>query len=243
LAIFGDSNFASTPYYPEFDNGQVALQSVQWLRECTGAAATVRVGSGQAPNCSTDTVLLEILGPPVAVGAATIDIAYDPAVAEPTGWSAGPGWDMVQCSLEYAPNKVRCSAIDAAGMAGDSLVAELTFHCIGETGQCTSLDVTVATLADPDGNPMPWLDEDGQFCCGGCGDVNCDDAVDAVDAMFILQHEVGLRPCSDQCPPLEDTLYCPACEPVDCDTDCDVVDALFVLQHVVGLRDKLCDCP
>ena len=78
-----------------------------------------------------------------------------------------------------------------------------------------------------------------------CGDVDCSDGpvpVDAVDAMFIIQHEVGLRPCSDQCPPPEGTLYCPACDPVDCDTDCDVVDAMFVLQYVVGIRPKLCDC-
>jgi len=206
--------------------------------------ATVRIGSGQAPNCSTDSVPLEILDPPVAVGAATIDIVYDPAVAEPTGWSAGPGWDMVQCSLNYAPNKVRCTAIDATGMGGDSLVADLTFHCIGETGQCTSLDVTVVTLTDPNGSPIPSVDQDGQFCCGGlCGDVNCDGAVDSVDAMFILQYVVGLRSPSDQCPPPTGYLHLPSCVRVDCDADCDAVDALFILQLVVGIRPGVCACP
>jgi len=77
---------------------------------------------------------------------------------------------------------------------------------------------------------------------GLCGDVDCDGDVDAVDAMFIVQHEVGLRPCSDQCPPPFGTLYCLACNRADCDTDCDVVDALFVLQHVVGLRPNICAC-
>ncbi len=33
----------------------------------------------------------------------------------------------------------------------------------------------------------------GKVPCPMCGDVNCDDTVDAVDAMFILQYVVGLR--------------------------------------------------
>jgi len=75
-----------------------------------------------------------------------------------------------------------------------------------------------------------------------CGNVDCDDDVDAVDALFILQYVVGLRLPSDQCPPPEGHLYLPAGD-VDCDADVDAVDALFVLQHVVGLRPELCVCP
>jgi uncharacterized repeat protein (TIGR01451 family) len=75
-----------------------------------------------------------------------------------------------------------------------------------------------------------------------CGDVDCDNDVDAVDALFILQYVVGLRLPSDQCPPPEGHLYLPAAN-VDCDDDVDAVDALFVLQHVVGLRPELCVCP
>ena len=56
----------------------------------------------------------------------------------------------------------------------------------------------------------------------------------AVDALFILQYEVGLRAGSDQCPAPSGYLYLPACD-VNCDGACNVVDALFVLQHEVGL--------
>jgi len=73
------------------------------------------------------------------------------------------------------------------------------------------------------------------------GDVDCDDDVDAVDALFILQYVVGLRSPSDQCPPPEGHLYLPAGD-VDCDDDVDAVDALFILQHVVGLRPALGVC-
>lgn len=75
-----------------------------------------------------------------------------------------------------------------------------------------------------------------------CADVDCDDDVDAVDALFVLQYVVGLRSPSDQCPPPEGHLCLPAAD-VDCDDDVDAVDALFVLQHVVGLRPELCVCP
>lgn len=75
-----------------------------------------------------------------------------------------------------------------------------------------------------------------------CGDVDCDNDVDAVDALFVLQYVVGLRSGSDECPPPEGHLYLPAAD-VDCDDDVDAVDALFVLQHVVGLRPELCVCP
>ena len=203
----------------------------------------VRIGSGSAPTCTVDTVPLDVITPPVSppllVGAATVDIQYDPAVVEPTGWAAGSGWDTVLCSLAYGPNKVRCTGIDAQGVTGEVLLADLTFHCIGETGQSSPLDVQVVTLTDPNGNPLPWEDSDGTFSCGLCGDANCSGSpLDAVDALFILQHVVGLRGCSDQCPPPAGTLYCAAAN-VNGDAGIDAVDALFVLQCVVGLRE--CD--
>jgi len=71
------------------------------------------------------------------------------------------------------------------------------------------------------------------------GDVDCDDDVDAVNALFILQYVVGMRNGSDQCPPPPGSIYLPGAD-ADCDGDVDAVDALFVLQHVVGLRPVLC---
>jgi hypothetical protein len=75
-----------------------------------------------------------------------------------------------------------------------------------------------------------------------CADVDCNGYVDAVDALFIVQHVVGLRLPSDHCPSPEGHLCAPAAD-VDCDDDVDAVDALFVLQHAVGLRPDLCVCP
>jgi hypothetical protein len=209
-----------------------------------GEGVLVRIGSSAAPTCTVSDVPLEVItalaSPPLLVSAATVDIAYDPAVVEPTGWVAGPAWDTALCSLAYGPDKIRCTGIDAQGVTGEALLAELTFHCIGEIGESSPLDVQVVTLADPNGNPLPWQDNDGMFLCGLCGDVDCGGSpLDAVDALFILQHVVGQRECSDQCPEMTSppavTLACAAAD-VNGDTLIDAVDALFVLQCVVGLR-------
>jgi CSLREA domain-containing protein len=73
---------------------------------------------------------------------------------------------------------------------------------------------------------------------GPCGDAN----VDAVDALFVLQYVVGLRPGDNACVPGSGTV-CLLNSGVDCDADVDAVDALFILQFVVYLRPELCACP
>jgi hypothetical protein len=126
---------------------------------------TVSIGSGQGPQSSSVTVPLEILNVSApGVGAATTDILYDSAVVDPTGWEAGPGWDMVQCNLDYTANTVRCTALSVTGRTGDMLVANITFHLVGAPGQCSPLDVQIVTFTDPSGNPVPVTDGDGQIC-------------------------------------------------------------------------------
>ncbi len=70
------------------------------------------------------------------------------------------------------------------------------------------------------------------------GDVSCDSAVNVVDALFVLQFEVGLRVDSG-CPLAPDTLYLAACD-VSADELCNVVDALFILQCEVGIPNTFC---
>jgi hypothetical protein len=65
--------------------------------------------------------------------------------------------------------------------------------------------------------------------CILCGDANGDGQVDIVDALFIAQHTVDLRP----------TLPCPAQADVR-EGGIDIVDALFIAQFTVGSRPILC---
>lgn len=128
-------------------------------------SASVRIGSATAPPGGSVTVPLEALNvPSPGPGALAVDIVYD-ANIEPSDWSAGPSLDMAQCSLDYAPYTIRCTGISTAGVSGDILLANITFHAVGQPGACSPLDVTVVTFADTDGQDIiPVSDTDGQIC-------------------------------------------------------------------------------
>ena len=68
--------------------------------------------------------------------------------------------------------------------------------------------------------------------CGVCGDVNDSGSVDFVDARFVAQRTVGLRP----------SLTCAAQADVNGDGSPTIVDALFIAQYTDGLRAPLA-CP
>lgn len=55
------------------------------------------------------------------------------------------------------------------------------------------------------------------------GDVNCDEQVNVSDALFVLQHDVGLRSGRNSLPLLPDTLFLPACD-VNHDTKCNAIN-------------------
>jgi len=75
------------------------------------------------------------------------------------------------------------------------------------------------------------------------GDVDCDGDVNAVDGLFILQFEVGLRDGTESCNDVEQAntpmLYLPNCD-VRGDSRCTSVDALLILQCDVGMENQFC---
>jgi len=127
--------------------------------------ASVSVGSATVPPGGSATVPLQALNvPSPGLGAITVNIVYD-ASLEPTAWDkTGSPLDMVNCNLNYAPSTIRCTGISAAGVSGDIVVADLTFHSVESPGECASLDVRIITFTDPDGHPIPATDIDGQIC-------------------------------------------------------------------------------
>ena len=100
------------------------------------------------------------------------------------------------------------------------------------------LDVSVQTLADCEGDPIPYTVDPKWWV----GDTDRDFDRDAVDALFCLQYVVGLRGGSNECPMPPGEIYLPAAD-ADCDLDVDAVDCLFILQNVVGFRPLLCPSP
>ncbi|MFZ0546704.1 MAG: cohesin domain-containing protein [Candidatus Promineifilaceae bacterium] len=71
------------------------------------------------------------------------------------------------------------------------------------------------------------------------GDVGCDGTRNVLDALYILQYEVGLRTGSNDCPLEENEIYLPSCD-VNGDFLCNVVDALYIMQCEVGIANSLC---
>ena len=214
--------------------------------DCTAHTVTgqavVSIGTASGAPGTDVSVPLEVRNvPSPGVAAVKVDIVYDASKVTPSTYSGGAGWDLVQCNLTYGANTIRCDALKATGMTGDALVANITFHIKSDASGCSGLDVQIVKFVDKDNNDIPVTDEDGQICAGVCGDVNGDNEVDVVDALFVLQHDLGQRQCSSVSPPPPGTLSC-ALADVNCDLEADIVDALFILQHDLGLRPNLCVC-
>lgn len=102
------------------------------------------------------------------VGAITLDVSYDPKTVSVTACFADPEevFDLALCNQEYAEGVVRVTAIDAQGEAGDFSLAEITFTAGTEPGTQT-LGVRVETLADPTGNELEALVENGALSIAG----------------------------------------------------------------------------
>jgi hypothetical protein len=81
-----------------------------------------------------------------------------------------------------------------------------------------------------------FIEVDGVFVVG---DTSCDTTRNVVDALYIMQYEVGLRTADNDCPLEPDTLFLPGCD-VNGDMACNVVDALFIMQCEVGIPNSLC---
>jgi len=119
------------------------------------------------------TVRLEATGVPApGLGAATINVSYDPSVISPVSCANDPNdlFDMALCNLTYQPNIVRFGALRTTnGATGTLPLADITFQVVGAAGQCSDLDVVVVTFADPDGSPITTTDGDGQICVAMAG--------------------------------------------------------------------------
>ncbi|HET8944015.1 MAG TPA: thrombospondin type 3 repeat-containing protein [Dehalococcoidia bacterium] len=85
--------------------------------------------------------------------------------------------------------------------------------------------------ADSDG------DGAGDACeMGGSGNVDCDDTVNAVDALNVLRHTAGLSVVQDEpCADIGENIAVGLQGDVNCDGKVNAVDALLILRTVAGL--------
>ncbi len=181
--------------------------------------------------------------PAPGIGALTLDVNFDPDVITPTGCDPDPDglFDSKLCNDSYAPGVVRLTLLSTGGVSGAHSLADIGFIGNGAAGTSTAVTLTIQTLTDPGGVPIVNAGaDDGSVALDvNRGDVNCDGQVNAIDAMFILQYDVGLIGASQQCPPPDGYLYETACD-VNNDNQCNSIDALFIMQCEVGISNAFC---
>ena len=213
----------------------------------------VSVGDGTAAPGGSITVPVEVLGvPPGSLGPADINIEYPPALLDATACDPDPDgvFDVESCDVAFdnndiPPDAVQCLVSDVSGESGDLTICTITFDVSVECppgGPPILVTPIVLTLVDPSEAPILFTTEPGEITCElpfTLGDVNCDDERNVIDALFVLQHDVGLRAASEECPPPSGALFLPACD-VNDDSSCNVIDALFILQCDVGITNVLC---
>lgn len=167
------------------------------------------------------------------VGAVTFSITYDPAVVTATACEADPNGAFSYAICNLDGDSVRFSLISSPSNSGQFELGLIEFDSVGAINSETALDVAIQT------NDVPLVTVDGSLKVGVLGDVTCDGQRNVVDALVILELEVGIRTATTECPLAEGSAYIPLCD-VNNDESCDARDALLVLECEVGYGNELC---
>lgn len=125
----------------------------------------VTIDSASVPPTQSVTLALDALGVTQDLGAATVDVGFDPAIVNVTGCTGDPAgvFDLASCNSAFAPDTVRFVGISASGVSGDLALAEVTFQAVGSVADVSPLNVTIQTLADINGFDISVIDKDGSI--------------------------------------------------------------------------------
>lgn len=142
----------------------------------TPTGALVRSGSASVDPGSSKAVPVEALNLVApGLGAATIDMHYDPSVVDAAACQIDPNssLDAGECILHYDhdgvfPDTVRFYLSSTTGVAGDFLLANITFQAVGESITSSILGVEPIVFEDPEGTPIPVTGLDGTICVTPC---------------------------------------------------------------------------
>ncbi len=239
-------------------------QFQNWSGDCSGAANPTAVTMTGDKSCTANftdntisimnytiaqggsvTVAVNASVSPELLGAANVEVDYDPAVIDATGCTRDPGFDSGDCNPNFGndgtnPDTVIVLVSDPQGASGDLHLADITFQAVGPSGACSALHIRVNTFVSGLVSPMAYTTSDGQIC---------------IAATPAPTHTATPMPTPTHAATPTHTLSpsptpSPAPEPqfsngdIDCDGDVDSVDALKVLRHVAGMSVSQIDpCP
>ena len=134
--------------------------------QVSAASHALSIGNGAATVGEEVTVELEaqaITDP--GLGAWTIDIVYDPSVVSVVECTPQQGG---VCNAEYSAGTIRLAGGSAAGLEGDTVLADIVFAC-GDAEGSSALTLTVidfadATIGDP--QDVDATISNGNITCG-----------------------------------------------------------------------------
>ena len=99
------------------------------------------------------------------LGAATIEIQYDPDILTITGCTEDPGsaFDLAVCNANMAADKVGVTAISAKGVSGNVVLAQISFQATGVEGDTSPLILAADPFADPSAHGIEVTLQNGQI--------------------------------------------------------------------------------
>lgn len=166
-------------------------------------------------------------------GAATLNMSFDPAIADVVTVSPGniPGatttWSVNNSTGLVS---ILVTTNGTAGPSGSFVFANVSFRAAGVPGATTTLDLAAAETVRPDGSAIPATAVDGTFRSGLLGDVTGDGILTVADYAALSEYVVGLRTSSQLTVANADT---------NRDGRVTGVDAMFLDQYLAGTRSSL----
>jgi hypothetical protein len=96
-------------------------------------------------------------------GAGTINLYYDASVVEVSNVtgsedSSVDSWNVV------TPGRLMISALNATGVSGDVVFANVVFNSVGNIGECSGLNLTVDMLGDINYEELPYFTTNCSIC-------------------------------------------------------------------------------
>jgi len=134
-------------------------------------ATSLSIGSGIVAKGDSKTLSASAYLPEgVKLGAATVDILYNPSVVDATACNVDPGgfFDSKVCNVNFDnngsnPDIVRFTLLAINGASGNITLANITFVGAGSPGDSTPVEIMAITLADPNGNTLPTTFSNGSL--------------------------------------------------------------------------------
>lgn len=218
----------------------VATSNDVGAQAATDFELSASVGHLAGPTESTE-VTITITPNSSAIAAVGALISYDDTAMQATGCSVLIG--LGACNVDIA-GQINVQTVDAAGWATATDLFTVNFTGVSVQGiEPLSIAVTEAYAVDT--IEIVGGVEDGAIVAGdydGRGDVNCDNIVDVIDALFIVQYDVTVREALTSCPlpnPRDEMNLARA--DFNQDGSVDVIDALFIAQCDSFVENGFCN--